>query len=137
MLTRLPASTSSSAASAVATTQLAPNLCRELPRAVRLDVFPLADRDLARFHGVSGDIILQLHTWGAWEWEERLIRETLAVMPEGSQEASAHLGQLGIVAQLTQSDAEPTLHRPPPPSGRHPPRDFVPNALRPVRRGTQ
>ena len=39
--------------------------------------------DLARFYAVSGDIFLQLQTWGAWEWEERLIRETLAAMPKG------------------------------------------------------
>ena len=54
--------------------------------------------DLTRFHAVSGWIITQLETWGAWEWEERLIRETLAVMPESSREASAGLHQLGNVA---------------------------------------
>jgi tetratricopeptide (TPR) repeat protein len=55
--------------------------------------------NLARFHEVSSNIILQLDTWGAWEWEERLIRDTLAAMPEGSLEAGALLHQLGIVAQ--------------------------------------
>ena len=32
-----------------------------------------AIRDIPKFHEVSGTIILQLETWGAWEWEERLI----------------------------------------------------------------
>ena len=34
-------------------------------------------------------------------------------------------------------DAKPPLHRPPPPGERRPPRGFVRNALRPVRRRTQ
>ena len=55
--------------------------------------------DLAEVHSVSGEVILQLDTWGAWEWEERLLRETLAWMPEGSTEAAAYLHHLGIVAQ--------------------------------------
>ena len=32
-----------------------------------------AVRDLAQLYEVSGFIITQLETWGAWEWEERLI----------------------------------------------------------------
>jgi tetratricopeptide (TPR) repeat protein len=59
----------------------------------------LASGDLAQFDEVSAAIITQLDTWGAWEWEERLIRETLGLMPDGSREASAHLHQLGTVAQ--------------------------------------
>ena len=59
----------------------------------------LAKGDTARFHQVSGWIITQLDTWGAWDWEESLIRETLAQTPEGSKEAAVHLHQLGMVAQ--------------------------------------
>ena len=55
--------------------------------------------DLAQFHELSSAVILQLDTWGAWEWEERLTRETLVLMPQGSREASAYLHQLGMVAQ--------------------------------------
>jgi tetratricopeptide (TPR) repeat protein len=55
--------------------------------------------DLAQIHSVSGEVILQLDTWGAWEWEDRLLRETLTWMPGGSAEAAAALHQLGIVAQ--------------------------------------
>jgi hypothetical protein len=44
---------------------------------------------------------------------------------------------LGIVEQFVQPDAEPTPHQAPPVGGRHPPTGFVPNALPPVRRGTQ
>jgi len=54
--------------------------------------------DISQFHVVSTLIIEQLETWGAWEWEERLIHETLSQMPEGSREASAYLGQLGKVS---------------------------------------
>src|SRR5271166_5296143 len=58
----------------------------------------LATNDIPQFHEVSSTIIIRLETWGAWEWEERLIRETLSQMPEGSREASGHLGHLGIVS---------------------------------------
>ena len=47
--------------------------------------------DLEAVYSVSGNVILQLQTWGAWEWEDRLIRETLAWMPDGSQKAAALL----------------------------------------------
>jgi hypothetical protein len=49
--------------------------------------------------GVNRGIITQLDTWGAWEWEERLTRDTLASMPDSSSEAAALLHQLGMVAQ--------------------------------------
>jgi tetratricopeptide (TPR) repeat protein len=55
--------------------------------------------DISQFHVVSTLIIEQLDTWGAWEWEERLIRETLGLMPDVSSEASVYLNQLGMVAQ--------------------------------------
>jgi hypothetical protein len=51
----------------------------------------LASGDLAQFCEVSEIIFTRLETWGAWEWEERLIRETLALTPEGSREAAACL----------------------------------------------
>jgi hypothetical protein len=56
-------------------------------------------------------------------------------------EAGGHAPQqarvdLGVVEQLTKPGAEPALHRTPP-GVRYPPGGFVPNALRPVRRGTQ
>jgi len=54
--------------------------------------------DLPQFDEVSTTIITQLDTWGAWEWEERLIRETLRLVPEGSRRAGAYLHQLGVVA---------------------------------------
>jgi tetratricopeptide (TPR) repeat protein len=41
----------------------------------------------------------QLHIWGAWEWEERLLRETLTWLPECSQETALFLHDLGVVAQ--------------------------------------
>ena len=55
--------------------------------------------DLEAVFSTSGNVILQLQTWGAWEWEDRLIRETLAWMPVGSQKAAALLHHLGMVAQ--------------------------------------
>jgi tetratricopeptide (TPR) repeat protein len=55
--------------------------------------------DLPQFYEVSDAIIVQLDVWGALEWEERLIRETLSLMPEGSREASRCLLGLGVVAQ--------------------------------------
>jgi tetratricopeptide (TPR) repeat protein len=55
--------------------------------------------DLEAVYSISSTVILQLETWGAWEWEERLIRETLNWMPAGSQQAAALLHHLGVVAQ--------------------------------------
>ena len=55
--------------------------------------------DPAEAYSVTGQVILQLETWGAWEWEDRLVRETLAWMSEGSREASALLHQLGMLAK--------------------------------------
>jgi hypothetical protein len=48
---------------------------------------------------VTGWVCLQLHTWGAWSWEERLCRETLAVVPERSRHAAACTQQLGTLAE--------------------------------------
>jgi tetratricopeptide (TPR) repeat protein/predicted nucleic acid-binding protein len=41
----------------------------------------------------------QLHTWGAWSWEEQLCLETLAVVPERSRHAAAFTHGLGVIAQ--------------------------------------
>ncbi|WP_326647305.1 tetratricopeptide repeat protein [Streptomyces sp. NBC_01750] len=40
-----------------------------------------------------------LHTWGAWNWEERLLRETLGWLPPDDAEAASFLNDLGILAQ--------------------------------------
>jgi uncharacterized protein HemY len=40
----------------------------------------------------------QLQIWGAWEREERLLRETLTWVSQRSRKAAAFLHQLGIVA---------------------------------------
>jgi tetratricopeptide (TPR) repeat protein len=68
----------------------------------------LAIGDLRQFHDVSGTIITQLETWSAWEWEDRLICDTLGQMPEGSREASAYLHQLGNVS-LHRGDYDAAL----------------------------
>ena len=41
----------------------------------------------------------QLHTWGAWDQEVSLIRDTLARLPADSPRAAAWIRKLGIVAQ--------------------------------------
>ena len=56
--------------------------------------------DLEELHAISGFITHQLHTWGAWEWEERLLHETLGWMPEASIESATILHSLGSVAQV-------------------------------------
>ncbi|WP_169789395.1 tetratricopeptide repeat protein [Skermanella aerolata] len=55
--------------------------------------------DIEAVHAISSEVILQLDTWGAWEWEVRLLRETLSWMPVGSKEAAAAFHHLGMVAQ--------------------------------------
>jgi len=49
---------------------------------------------------VTQSVCDQLHTWGAWDWEQRLIEEALAWVPSRSPSASAYIHQLGIIAQL-------------------------------------
>ncbi|MBA2695818.1 MAG: TIR domain-containing protein, partial [Actinobacteria bacterium] len=46
------------------------------------------------------EVINQLHTWGAWSWEDELCRETLAWVPPRSGPAAALTHQLGVIAQL-------------------------------------
>jgi tetratricopeptide (TPR) repeat protein len=55
--------------------------------------------DLAGAVAATEAVVTQLHTWGAWAWEERLCLETLGWLPEGSREAAAYQHQLGMVAQ--------------------------------------
>ncbi|MDQ3273591.1 MAG: tetratricopeptide repeat protein [Actinomycetota bacterium] len=45
-------------------------------------------------------ICAQLHTWGAWTWEEDLCTETLTWLPRRSSATAALTRQLGIIAQL-------------------------------------
>ncbi|MGW1966625.1 TIR domain-containing protein, partial [Streptomyces sp. NPDC001935] len=56
--------------------------------------------DLDQADTVTQQVCLQLHTWGAWDWEQRLIEETLTWFPARSRPAAAYTHQLGIIAQL-------------------------------------
>ncbi|MER5506148.1 tetratricopeptide repeat protein, partial [Streptomyces sp. NPDC002766] len=49
---------------------------------------------------VTRSVCLQLHTWGAWDWEQHLIEETLTWFPPRSQPAAAYIHQLGMIAEL-------------------------------------
>ena len=54
--------------------------------------------DRTAYFDLTSRVCLQLETWGAWEWEERLLRECLE---GGAPTPLAHaqvLGQLGVVA---------------------------------------
>jgi tetratricopeptide (TPR) repeat protein len=54
--------------------------------------------DLDGAAGATGHVCLQLHTWGAWDWEERLLRESLSWYPECSQPVADYLHHLGNIA---------------------------------------
>ncbi|GGP01923.1 tetratricopeptide repeat protein [Nonomuraea glycinis] len=41
----------------------------------------------------------RLHRWGAWAWEEQLVREMMAWFPDGSHEQAVIHHQLGRIAQ--------------------------------------
>jgi len=41
----------------------------------------------------------QLHTWGAWSWEEQLCREILKIVPDRPDRAAVITHRLGVVAQ--------------------------------------
>ncbi|MFF4017901.1 TIR domain-containing protein, partial [Streptomyces sp. NPDC001843] len=56
--------------------------------------------DLDQADAVTQHVCLQLHTWGAWDWEQHLIEETLTWFPVRSRPAGAYTHQLGIIAQL-------------------------------------
>jgi tetratricopeptide (TPR) repeat protein len=55
--------------------------------------------DLDQADTATQYVCSQLHTWGAWDWEQRLIEETLTWVPAHSSPAAAYIHQLGIVAQ--------------------------------------
>ncbi|MGH3934224.1 MAG: AAA family ATPase, partial [Pseudonocardiaceae bacterium] len=55
--------------------------------------------DLDNAVTVTYRICVQLHTWGAWAWEEDLYTETLTWLAPRSQASAAFTGQLGIIAQ--------------------------------------
>jgi tetratricopeptide (TPR) repeat protein len=48
---------------------------------------------------ITQQVVSQLDTWGAWQWEEQLCRETLSWVPQRSIMAAFFLHQLGNVAQ--------------------------------------
>ncbi|MFF5495789.1 tetratricopeptide repeat protein [Streptomyces aquilus] len=56
-----------------------------------------ADHDQA--DSLTQSLCDQLHIWGAWDWEQRLIEETLAWVPSRSPSASVYIHQLGLIAQ--------------------------------------
>ncbi|MCX4974821.1 tetratricopeptide repeat protein [Streptomyces sp. NBC_00620] len=55
--------------------------------------------DLDQADAVTQYVCSQLHTWGAWDWEQHLIEETLTWLPARSRPAAAHIHQLGMIAQ--------------------------------------
>jgi hypothetical protein len=79
---------------------------------------------------VGGVLALRVRAEGRGERSD----EPLQAWDQAPQQARV---DLGIAEQLVQPDAEPTLHRATPLGGWHPLRGFVPNALRPIRRGIQ
>ena len=56
--------------------------------------------DLDDVISVTEQICVQLHTWGAWTWEEDLCTETLTWLPPKSRAAAAFTHQLGRIAEL-------------------------------------
>ena len=56
--------------------------------------------DLDNAPAVTNRICAQLHTWGAWTWEEDLYTEDLTWIPPQSANAAAGTHQLGLIAQL-------------------------------------
>jgi tetratricopeptide (TPR) repeat protein len=60
----------------------------------------LAAGDLENAAHTTMSICDQLHTWGAWSWEERLCHETIALFPEGSHQAARFTHQLGLIGEL-------------------------------------
>ncbi|MEU6374330.1 tetratricopeptide repeat protein, partial [Streptomyces sp. NPDC046909] len=56
--------------------------------------------DLDGADAVTREVCSQLHVWGAWEWEQRLIGETLGWFDANSRAAAPHIHQLGMIAQL-------------------------------------
>ncbi|MFB6938951.1 tetratricopeptide repeat protein [Streptomyces chartreusis] len=55
--------------------------------------------DLDQADTVTQEVCSQLHTWGAWDWEQHLVDEALTWVPARSRPAAAHIHQLGLIAQ--------------------------------------
>ncbi|MGA5035687.1 tetratricopeptide repeat protein [Streptomyces capoamus] len=55
--------------------------------------------DLDQADTVTQGVCSQLHTWGAWDWEQHLVEESLTWTPAGSSTAAAYIHQLGLIAQ--------------------------------------
>lgn len=77
-----------------------------LPQDKTADIVDLLE---ARYHFHQADdlngaslatdhVCLQLQDWGAWDWEEQLLKESISWFPTVSNEAAAYLHQMGIVA---------------------------------------
>ncbi|GAA4308014.1 hypothetical protein GCM10023086_26750 [Streptomyces venetus] len=55
--------------------------------------------DLDQANAVTAWVCTQLHTWGAWDWEQHLVEESLTWVPDRSGSAASYIHQLGIIAQ--------------------------------------
>jgi len=55
--------------------------------------------DLDQADKATRQACLQLHAWGAWDWEQRLIEEALTWYPDRSVTAADYVHQLGLIAQ--------------------------------------
>ncbi len=66
--------------------------------------------DLDQVDVVTRRVCGQLNTWGAWDWEERLLRETLAWLPRHSRAAAFYIHQLGVIAQVRGEYAQAEDH---------------------------
>ncbi|MFF3419639.1 TIR domain-containing protein [Streptomyces sp. NPDC002698] len=55
--------------------------------------------DLDQADTLTRHVCAQLHTWGAWDWEQHLAEETLTWFPARSRPASVYTHQLGMIAQ--------------------------------------
>jgi tetratricopeptide (TPR) repeat protein len=58
---------------------------------------------------VTERICSQLHTWGAWSWEEQLCRETLTIVPDRSPSAALFTQRLGLIA-LARGEYDQALY---------------------------
>jgi tetratricopeptide (TPR) repeat protein len=55
--------------------------------------------DLDQADAVTWRACSQLHTWGAWDWEQSLLEESLTWAPARSYSAATCIHQLGMIAQ--------------------------------------
>jgi tetratricopeptide (TPR) repeat protein len=60
----------------------------------------LAADDPEAADAITEGVCSRLHTWGAWEQEAELVRDSLARLPPDSDRAAAWIGQLGVIAQV-------------------------------------